>query len=102
MTIWLSHGTKLARGLATVWRVAITELIERGPAPVSAWSSPPRFGNDTETTQLREAVEAVLARICRRGYRKRSSICKLTATNGNVTETQPGGVPRRLTPRTRV
>ena len=53
MTIWLSHDTKLRlEALATVWRVTPSELIEQALAQFQP-GSPPRFGNDTETTQLR-------------------------------------------------
>ena len=99
MTIWLSHDTKLRlEDLATVWRVTPSELIEQALAQFQP-GSPPRFGNDTETTQLHEAVEAVLARVLpARIQEALQHLQPVTATNGNVTETQPPESPAATTP----
>jgi hypothetical protein len=101
MTIWLSHDTKLRlEDLAAVWRVTPSALIEQALAQFQL-GSPPRFGNDTATLQLDEAIEMVLARVLPDQVHAilhtlqpaLDPTTPVTATNGNVTETSYPEIP---------
>ena len=101
MTIWLSHDTKLRlEDLATVWRVTL-RADRAGPGTVPAWQPTPfrqRYGNDTVTRPSRPCWH----RYCRRGYRKRSSICSLLQLRTVTLQKRNRPSPRSDHPRTRV
>jgi hypothetical protein len=106
MTVWLSRDAKLRlEDLAAVWRVTPSELIEQALAQFQP-GSPPRFGNDTETLRLQEAIETVLMRVLPDQVRALLHTLQpapvpttlVTVASGNVTETQPPEPPAPTTP----
>ena len=97
MTIWLSREAKLRlEDMASIWRMTPSELIEQALAQFHPGSSQ-SIGNVTDTAQLREAVEAVLADVLPAQIQAVLQGWQLvTAMNSNVTETLNGNVTETI------
>jgi predicted transcriptional regulator len=97
MTIWLSREAKLClEDMASIWRMTPSELIEQALAQFHP-GSPQSIGNVTDTVQLREAVEAVLADVLPARIQAALQGWQLvTAMNSNVTETLNGNVTETI------